>query len=186
MSQPVTNPRADRSVAGMVVALLVAVGAASAWYLLAKPNSRDVNPVPTVPWQIWVNAGAADHRLALQVPSELPTGWRATSANYQTGVSPRLDIGLLTANGKFVGLEESLDPTSDMLSQYVDKSATQGKDVTLGGHVWQTWTDAGGDYALIRTVRAVDGNQQRILVYGSAPDAQIRTYAAALTAPPAR
>lgn len=186
MSQPVANPRAERSVAGMVMALLVAVVAAGGWYLVAKPNSKDVNPVPTVPWKIWVSAGAADHKLALQVPPELPTGWRATSAEYQTGVSPRFDLGLLTSNGKYVGLVESLDPSSDLLTQYVDNSPTQGKDVTVGGLLWHTWSDTGGDYALIRTVTAVNGNQQRILVYGSAPDAQIRTYAATLTAPGAR
>lgn len=185
MSQPAVNPRAERSVAGMFVALAVAVAAAGGWYFLAKPNSKDVNPVPTVPWKIWVSAGAADHKLALQVPLELPKGWRSTSADYQTGVSPHFTLGLLTSAGKFVGLEESLDPSRDLLSQYVDKNAAQGRDVTVGGFVWQTWTDAGGDYALIRTVRATDGNQQRILVYGSAPDAQIRAYAATLTAPAA-
>ena len=39
MSQPAVNPRAERSVAGMFVALAVAVAAAGGWYFLAKPSS---------------------------------------------------------------------------------------------------------------------------------------------------
>ncbi len=163
----------------MAVAVFVAVG----WYYLSRPDEsvRPVKAIPAADWAGWVRTARADGKLVTYVPDPVPSGWRVTSARYETGVSPHWHVGMLTP-GKYVGVEESRASTEDLVGQFVDENATQGKDVTVDGTTWQTWTDSGGDYALVRTTKAPDGQQQRVLVYGSAPDAEIRDLAASLSA----
>lgn len=185
MSTQSASPRYQRSVAGMVGAMIVATVVAGGWYLLGRPDEsvRPIATVKTADWHGWVNAGRKDGKLITFAPQRVPDGWRVTSANYQTGVAPHWHLGLLTPSD-YVGLEESRDTTEHVVQQFVDENAVQGKDVTVDGTTWQTWTDSGGDYALIRTVAAPDGEQQRVLVYGSAPDQDIRDYAGSLSADP--
>ena len=82
--------------------------------------------------------------------------------------------------GKFVGIEESRDTVAQIVDQYVDQNATRGKDITINGDTWQVWTDGGGDYGLVRQLTGPSGEDERILVVGSAPDAQIRDLVASL------
>ena len=65
----------------------------------------------------------------------------------------------------------------DLVQQYVDADAVQGKDVTIGGETYQTWTDARGDYAVSRTVRAKGTGRESFLVVGSAPPGTVRDFA---------
>jgi hypothetical protein len=173
-------PRPPRTVAGMVGALIVVVGLVVA-VVAIRSAGQEPTPVKTADWQAWANAGRADGQLAVLAPPALPTGWVATSATYRSGTSPEWRIGMLTASRKFVGLEESLESTEDLVEEYVDEDAERGDDVTVAGEAWETWTDAHGDYALVRTLAAPTGGQERILVYGSAPDAAIRDFAGTLS-----
>ncbi|MFL6021953.1 MAG: DUF4245 family protein [Marmoricola sp.] len=165
-----------------IIALAVALAAAILWYYAGKP-SDDQQPVQTVEWKPWVKAGQADKKLLMVVPTALPSGWRATSASYQSGVSPAWHLGMLTAQGKFVGLDEGRDTIADLVERTVDKNAAKGADVQLGGVRWQTWTDDGGDYALVHTFDGPGGNEENVIVYGSAPDGQIRSFLGSLTFP---
>ena len=109
-------------------------------------------------------------------PPSLPDGWKATSASYDTGTTPIWHLGMLTDKGKYVGVEEALGGVQDLVEQHVDENAVQGKDVTIGGETYQTWTDAGGDYAVSRTV-PIEGGTESYLVVGTAPHASIRDFA---------
>ncbi|MFL6106101.1 MAG: DUF4245 family protein [Marmoricola sp.] len=165
-----------------VIALAVALAAAIGWYYLGRPDESQ-QPVQTVEWQPWVRAGRADHKLLLLAPSVLPQGWRATSASYLSGVSPHWHLGMLTGTGKFVGIDEARDTVADLVAANVDDNAVRGDDVEVGGVTWQTWTDEGGDYALVQTFVGPGGNQENVVIVGSAPDAQIRSFAASLNLP---
>ena len=168
-----------------IVALAVALVTAIGWYYVGRPD-ESAQPVRTVEWKPWVKSGRADGKLALLAPRALPEGWRATSASYQSGVDPHWHLGMLTGNGKFVGIEEARDTISDLVEQYVDENATQGAEVEVDGLAWQTWTDAGGDYALVRSFEGPDGNQENVIVVGSAPDAVIRDFVETLVLPESR
>jgi hypothetical protein len=178
MSQPV-NPRTQRSVAGMVGALIVVVLIVVA-VVVFRSSGQEATPVKTVDWTPWVKAGRAEQQLMTFAPTTLPEGWRATSVKYISGNEAHWHLGLLTDAGKYVGIEESRASTEDLAEQYVDQDAVRGKDVTVAGEIWQTWTDDGGDYALVRSVEVGGRPYESVLVGGSAADSAIEDFAGTL------
>lgn len=178
MSQPV-NPRMQRSFAGMIGALVVVVALGVLWVVVGGSDEKAV-PVRSVDWSAWVKAGRAEQQLMVFAPPSLPAGWRASSATYAGGNDAHWHLGMLTDAGKYVGIEESRASTQDLAEQYVDEAAVRGKDVTVAGQTWQTWTDDGGDYALVRSVEVGGRPYESVLVGGSAPPAAVRSLAAML------
>jgi len=173
--------RYQRSTSGLVGAMVVTVVAVVGfWALTALKTDHDTTPVPDVDYAAMVRAGRADHKLLVMAPTRLPDGWKATSATYQTGTDPTWHLGMLTDKGKYVGVEEALGGVDDLVDEHVDPDAVQGKDVTVDGVAYQTWTDADGDYALSRTVQLSGTGRESWLVVGSAPAATIRDFAATL------
>jgi Protein of unknown function (DUF4245) len=173
--------RYTRSTGGLVGAMVVTVIAVVGfWALNALKTDHDSNSTPAVDYTAMMRAGRADHKLHVMAPTSLPAGWKATSATYQTGTAPGWHLGVLTDDGKYVGVEEALGGVKDLVEKYVDNDAVQGKDVTIGGQRYQTWTDVGGDYAVTRSVRIGGGDVESYLVGGSAPEAAIRDFAAGL------
>ncbi|MBO9524386.1 MAG: DUF4245 domain-containing protein [Nocardioidaceae bacterium] len=179
MSQQ-ASPSSQRSFAGMIGALLVTVVVGGGWYLLAR-GDQEPHPVKSVEYATWVSSGRADKKLVVLAPTTPPRGWKATSAKYDTGADPHWHLGLLDADGKYAGVEESAASTEDIVAEFVDENATRGKDVTIAGATWQTYTDSGGDYAVVRTLTAPGGGQERVLVYGSASPSSVRLLAESLS-----
>jgi hypothetical protein len=162
--------------AALVVVVLLVVGVV--WF---RSSGEKDTPVRTVDWAAWVKAGRAEQQLMLFAPAALPKGWRATSVEYAGGTGAHWHLGMLTDSGKYVGIEESRDPTKDLVEQYVDENAVAGKDVEVAGQTWQTWTDPGGDYALVRSIEVGGVPYESVLVVGSASPAAIRDFAGSLT-----
>jgi hypothetical protein len=184
MSETTRSPgagRYQRSSGGLVGAMVVTVLVVLAYVGFRSINSdNEPTPIQAVDYQAMVRAGRADHKLLVMAPSSLPTGWKATSADYQTGTQPTWHLGMLTDHGKYVGVEEALGGVQDLVEEHVDPDAVQGKSVTIGGETYQTWTDAGGDYAVSRSLRVSGEIQEAWLVVGSAPGATIRDLAGSL------
>lgn len=180
MSQP-TTARPPRSVGAMAAALLVVVVLVVAVVAFRQAGEEPAE-TPSVDWAAWVKAGRAEQQLMLFAPTALPKGWRATSVDYSGGTGVHWHLGLLTSSGKYVGVEESRASTKDLVEQYVDEEAVAGKDVTVAGQTWQTWTDSGGDYALVRSIAVGGSAYESVLVVGSAAPETIREFAASLTA----
>ena len=175
--------RYQRTSGGLVGAMIVTVLFVVAFVgLRGFVRDNESTPVHKVDYQTWVKAGRSDGKLAVYVPSPLPDGWRATSASYETGTQPAWHLGMLTDDRKYVGVEESRASTRDLAEQYVDQDAVRGKDVTVAGETWQTWTDAGGDYALVRAVPVGGKPYESVLVGGSADPAAVRSFVATLIA----
>jgi hypothetical protein len=179
MSQTV-NPRSARSFAGMVGALIVVVAIGVVW---VKVGGSDVKgpPARSVDWSAWVKAGRAEQQLMVFAPASLPSGWRASSATYAGGSDAQWHLGLLTEAGKYLGVEESRASTRDLVERYVDQDAVRGRDVRVAGQTWQTWTDAGGDYALVRSIGIGGRPYESVLIGGSAPPATVRSFVATLS-----
>ncbi len=177
--------RYQRSSGGLVGAMIVTVvGVVAFAGLNALKNEHDSTPVRAVDYQAMVRAGRADHKLSVPAPTSLPTGWKATSADYETGTAPTWHLGVLTDKRDYIGVEEALGGVDDLVKEHVDPDAQQGKDVTIDGVTYQTWTDPDGDYALSREIRVGGKVKESWLVVGSAPEATIRDYAATLKSAP--
>jgi Protein of unknown function (DUF4245) len=184
MSQTQTSGggRYQRSTGGLLGAMIVTVLAVAAFAgIQALKTDHPKSPVREVDYQAMVRAGRAESKLLVLAPADLPSGWKATSATYLTGSSPTWHLGLLTDKGSYVGVEEALGGVDDLVEEYVDPEAVRGKDVEIDGTTYQTWTDAGGDYALAREVGVEGGPAyQSVVIVGSASASTIRDFAATL------
>ena len=178
MSQS-SSPYAQRSYAGMIGAMIVAVVVAGGWYLIGRPNDV-AQPTTSVEWTPQVKAARADKALLIYAPEALPSGWTAREARYRTGSEPSWHLALLTGKGRFVGIDESRNPVADLVEANVDKKAVKGRDVTINGEVWQSWTDSGGDFALTKTLKVGQFTADSVVVYGSAPEKEIVAFAETL------
>jgi len=161
----------------MVVTVL-AVLAFAAFRALTRDN--EPTPVQTVDYTAMVKAGRADKKLLVVAPDQLPSGWKATSAAYTSGTSPTWHLGTLTDRRRYVGVEESRASIQDLATEHVDTDAKRGEDVTIDGRAWQTWTDAGGDYAVARSLKTGDRTIESWMVVGTAPEKEIRDFAGIL------
>jgi hypothetical protein len=164
--------------------IVIVLGVVAFAGLNALKRDHDPTPVRAVDYQAMVRAGRADHKLSIQAPATLPAGWKATSADYLTGSDPTWHLGVLTDQGDYIGVEEARGAAKDLVEEHVDPDAVQGEDVTIGGVEFETWTDAGGDYALSHEVRTGETPTESWLVVGTAPKATIRDYAARLKGGP--
>jgi hypothetical protein len=177
--------RPPQTFGAMTGALVFLVLVILAWVVFrAVTSDHKATPIRTVDWTAWVKAGRTEQSLALYAPPKLPAGWRATSVNYAGGSQAQWHLGMLTDRGKYVGIEESRSTTRKLVEQYVDPEAVRGKDVEVGGETWQTWSDSGGDHALVRSVE-VDGRPyESVLVGGSADQATVERFVGALDSGP--
>jgi len=167
------------SMVGAMIVVLAFISVGRIWR--AVNHSDRATTQPTVDYSGWVRSAKQDGRLQVLVPSVVPSGWRATSASYDSGVVPHWHLGMLIEDKTYVGLDESLSPMDDMVSKYLSKGAKRGEVVTVRGQKWQSWTDTQGDYVLARSFAAPKGKlPEQILVGGSATPAQVRSYVASL------
>lgn len=150
-------------IGAMLITLLVILGFVA---LRGVTREQTEVEVPPVDYLDAVSA-AADAGLALAHPRELPAGWRATSVDLDRDESPRWTMGMLTDDGRFVGIRQEVESADDMAAVALDEDAVEGDDVTLDGELartWTTWSDDGGD-----TGYAAEVGDETVLVYGSAP-----------------
>lgn len=150
-------------VGAMLITLLVILG-----FVALRGFTREQTEVEVVPVDyLDAVAAAADAGLALAHPSELPAGWRATSVDLDRDESSEWTMGMLTDDGRFVGIRQEEESADDLAAVALDEDAVQGDEVTLDSglaRTWTTWSDEGGD-----TGYAAEIGDETVLVYGSAP-----------------
>lgn len=180
---PTERPgRYQRSTSGLVGAMIVTVVAVLAFIGYRALNRDDLQITPErVDYLATVSTLQADGKRPIY-PVALPDSWIATSVDVKPARTLDWGVGLLTADDEFVGIRQSAGSLDDLVETYVDEDADEGDQVTLSGALtdtWRTFTDAGGD----RAYAAVVGDDQ-VLVFGSAPDAQLRAVVESLTQEP--
>ena len=77
---------------------------------------------------------------------------RAYSHEGGAGPPQHWHLGVLTRRQGYVGLEQSDRGVTSMVHAYVDKAASRGAAADVAGRRWSTYTDSGGDVALVRRV----------------------------------
>lgn len=174
--QPSRYTRSFSGMSGALIVTVLFVLAFVAWRGLFRSDTDDA-PV-AVDWQESVKlAQQAD--LQVVHPLELPAGWTATSVDLKAGDDPRWGLGVLTADGDFIGIRQQDSSVDDLVDLYVDEEAEAGDDATVPSEVadtWQTFSDRGGDHGY-----ATEVGDEAVLVYGSAPVADLEAYLGLLT-----
>lgn len=168
--------RYQRSPGGMVGAMAVLVvlvlGYVGIRALISSPpdQERTVDYARVVPD---VRKAAA---LAIVAPPSLPHGWRATSVRFTDDPPQHWHLGVLTNHDRYIGLEQGPQSVPAMVSVYVDSSASRRAPVRVGARAWQTYSDSGGDLALVRRV----GKTTTLVVGHEVPRATLARYVASL------
>lgn len=115
-------------------------------------------------------------------PTELPDGWIVKEATYTPGDRPVFDLAMSTDEDRFAGLHQEDEGIDSLVQTYVGAGATEGETVTIDSDVateWQTFTDPGGDTAF-----AAEVGEETVLVWGSAPEEDLRDLVETLTTAP--
>ena len=189
--QPAPAPeqpsRYDRSFGGLVAAMIATVVFVAA-YVGFRALTRDQPDIePKVDYASCV-AYLQEADVTVVHPASLPAGWTANGIHFEQGEPPAWRIGMVTDEDEFVGVVQQPEDVDDLLDHYVDTGPDQGADAspenTLGVTSWQTWSDPGGDHAFSAQLEAGPLAGQTLLVYGSAPVADLETVVGLLTLDP--
>lgn len=171
--------RYQRSFSGLIGALLITLVVIGGYVAFRALNRDEVDAGPqTVDYMETVDA-VYEGGLSVVYPSSLPTGWRATSVDYQPGEDPAWGIGFLTDSDSFVGVRQEDAPLDDLLEAYVDEQPAEPGEVEVPGAIeptWRVFEDEGGD-----TAYAAKHGADWLLVYGSAPRDDVETMVESLT-----
>jgi len=143
--------RYTRSINGMVGAMVVVFVVVVAFVMfrdaVRSDVDTDVREVDYVQPAAFAQEQAGFEILA---PPRLPEGWSSTSVRYTPGIDERWHLGMLTDEGRYVGVEQARSTEENLVEEHVDEEARRGDPVTVAGERWATWTDEGGDLALVR------------------------------------
>lgn len=172
MSQPHRRPNLTaldlvRALLPLVVLILVVV-----W--LSTPSEvdpvREVDPAA----QFAYAATLADFEVL--VPSDLPEGWRATSARVDPAVSTGpvgVSVGYLTAEDRFAQLVQSSAPSA--LADVLGPGYVAADELEVEGQPWQQVQTEDGELGLVR-----EQGDAVLIVTGSADLAELLTLAGSL------
>lgn len=142
--------RYQRSTSGLLGALVVLLAAVLAVVgFRALIGDEPSSPVRAVDYEQDAVFASEAAKFDLVAPRSLPEGWRATTVRFNPALQS-WHIGLLTGEDKYVGLEQASESVDSMVETYVDQNASKGDPVEVAGQSWSTYTDSGGDLALVR------------------------------------
>ena len=168
--------RYQRSAGGLVVAMAVLVALVLGYVGLRSLISSPPNDEQTVDYARVVPDVRKAARLAILAPPSLPHGWRATSVRFTDDPPQHWHLGVLTDQNRYVGLEQGQQSVPAMVNEYVDSAASRRQPVRVGARTWASYTDSGGDLALVRR----DGQTTTLVVGHEVPRATLVHYVASL------
>ncbi|HET9422985.1 MAG TPA: DUF4245 family protein [Nocardioides sp.] len=183
MSESQRPGRYQRSGNGLLGAMLITVAAVVAFvgFRALFTDEPDVKP-DEVDYLEPVGL-AQDADVEPVYPAELPEGWIATRAEVLPDAPPGFDLALLTGDEEFVGMVWSGERIDDLLVERVDdEDVEEAEPLTVDGSVarrWDGYSDPGGDLAY-----AAEVGDHVVMVYGSAPEEDLRAIVESLTTAP--
>jgi len=163
----------------MIVAVVVVLGVVVFREFFRNTPEADIEPVDYLP----AVSALQDSGRAIAYPPELPAGWNVTSVVVEQGTRPTWGLGILTDDGKYVGLRQQDESVDDLVAELVDENAEEDGPAEVEGELgpaWETFSDDGGDHAFATEIAAGTG-EETLVVYGSAPVADLETLIGLLT-----
>ena len=184
MTEPTPNvpARAQRSMLGMVGAMLVLLAVVGAFVAARSALRTDLEVKPTPVDYLTVVDAAQENGIRVFYPSELPEGWIATSVKMPPAQGQPWGLGMLTKEGQFVGVRQEDQSAQDLVEDRLGQGAQITSPATVdGGEVtgWRTVV-GGADHEDESGLIAVIGDES-VLVYGSADASSISRMAGSLT-----
>ena len=171
------SARYERSAGGMVTAMVVMVVLLLAWIgFRAVTTDHPTSAVHDVDWARVVPSARETATFELVAPARLPRGWQATSVSFKDTKPSHWHLGVLTDTDRYVGLEQGYESVPSMVETFVDDRATQGTAADVAGRPWSTYTDGGGDLALVRRA----GGVTTLVVGHDVPRSTLVSYASSL------
>ena len=167
--QPSRYNRSFGGMLGALVVLLLVIGAFAVVHLLGSTDPAD--PVQPVNYSTSARYARQAATFGLLAPRHLPQGWIATSVRFQGGHDQSWHLGCLTAQRRYVGLEQARAPLISMLQDFVGDNASRGPNVPVAGQTWQSWTTPDADRALVRRTPKVT-----TVVVGRVPQSTLETF----------
>lgn len=164
------------SMRGLVGALIVSLGLMAGVGLMTFFQARETQD-PVQPYDYTTDLATARAQAPFDVlaPRSLPEGWYATSARWSAaGPEKAWHLGLLTDQGRYVGLEQSNAVSTRFVAEQT-KADEPGEPVQINGETWQTLT-SGPETALVLT-----GDQVTTVVTGTASEPDLIAFAESLT-----
>lgn len=172
--QPGRYQRSPNAMIGALLVLLVVIAAFVGLRAISRDN--EATPVATVDYAPVLKQARADKALLAPAPDPMPKGWRATSVRFSPAPHDSWHLGILTGNGKYVGIDESGSTVSDKVNEFLGNDATKGAPVPIGERRWQAWSRPDGNYAL-----TLDTTTGSIWVGGSAGESVVRKFTGELS-----
>jgi hypothetical protein len=176
---PAAAKRANASVVGMIMALLVSVLAIVPVVLLNAGQKTDpYRPSVDV---ASVAANAKDVAGFTPVAPQLPSDYSPNYARWASGTSDGVahwDIGYLTPQQKFVSIVQTASANPTWLADQVKKAPTTGTR-TVAGVEWTLYDKPGTEKSLVATIGGTT-----VVVSGSAGFDEFDTVAAAVVGAP--
>jgi hypothetical protein len=145
--QPGTYQRSSAGLVGALVLLVLVIGA----FVVLREVTRTAptSPVEPVEWRSAASYAREEADFGVLAPRRLPPGWYATSVRFERGDDQSWHLGILTDEGRYVGLEQGEDSATTTVEEFVDDEADRGDEVVVDGQMWQAWSDE-KDQALVR------------------------------------
>lgn len=176
------SARYERSAGGLVGAMVALVLLVVGWEGISTLLSPDeATPVATVDYERVAPQFRKVADFDLTVPSRLPDGWRATTVSFTDGPHQHWHLGVLTDEGRYVGLEQGDESVATMVEASVDEAAARGGPVDVAGQSWASYTDPGGDLGLAHRA----GRTTTLVVGHEVSRAALVSYAESLRSPAA-
>lgn len=185
--EPTGRPgRYQRSVTGLVVSLVVTVVGIGALLYFMGIFRNDFETKPEAIDYLETVQAAQQAGLTAVYPAQLPDGWIVTGADVEAGDEPVFMLRMLTDDNRFVGVRSEDASVTALLSVWVDEDAEVAEGFTVPDAVptplareWKGYTDDGGD-----TAYAAELGEQTLLVFGSAPAADLQDLIGVLVTTP--
>jgi Protein of unknown function (DUF4245) len=169
--------RYQRSFGGMIGAMVVLVVLVLVWVGVQTLRSdAPASAVRTVDYTSSVGPARKAADFDLVAPPRLPQGWHATTVTFTGDPGAHWHLGVLTDKSRYVGLEQGDESVRSMVQEYVDESATRGQQIEVAGQPWSTYTDSGGDLALVRR----QGRTTTLVIGHDVPRSDLVSYTASL------
>jgi hypothetical protein len=186
-SGPAEKPgRYQRSFGGLIGSMIVLVVAVLA-VVVFREVFRDTPEVKPEAVDYLPLVGALqDAGRQVAYPAKLPDDWMVTTVETLPGERPSWRLGLLTDDGSFLGVVQQDEDVDDLVAEHIDEDASEDGTTELASAVgasWERFSDEGGDHGLATQV-TTDVGEESLLVYGSAPVADLEALVGLLTFDP--